>query len=93
MGRFQDSMKRFWETLSTEDVEEAQEYRFDGELATAMQVQEKQEKSHASLVSSLHHEDSKPKDDLRTVNGVNNIKVEARKDRVNAQEIEDSRDR
>ena len=93
MERFQDRIKRFWKTLSTEDVEETQEIKFEGELAMAMQVQEKQEKSHASLVSSLHHEDSKQKNDLRTVNGVNNIKVEARKDRVNTQEIEDSIDR
>ncbi len=93
MGRFQDSIKRFWKTLSTEDVEEAQEYKFEGELAMAMQIQEKQEKTHTSLVASLHHEDNKPKDDLRTVNGLNNIKVEARKDRVNIQNIEDSRDR
>lgn len=56
----------------------------------AMQVQERQEKSHENLILSMHHED---KENKYKVNEPQNIKVEAGKNKVNVPEIEDNRDR
>lgn len=73
MGKFQDSINSFWETLSNEDVKETQEYKFSGELAGAMQEQEGQERLQVSLLSTFHKGENSSKKGNYRVDNTDNI--------------------
>lgn len=99
MGRFLDRVRKsrdgareFWKTLSSEDVKEPQECKFEGELAAAIEKQKIQEKSYKSLIFKLNHQNNDNKEQFK-VNKADNARVETSKNNIQKieQQIESSK--